>query len=74
MPVVAPNRPHRRTAAQLPLSKMAGPHLSFLAHASFVGFPQDYLSPWEQQLAEQINAMNLPVHVEVRFSTLEVFV
>jgi hypothetical protein len=29
-------------------------------------FLQDFLSPWEQQLAEQINALNLPVHVEVR--------
>ena len=31
---------------------------------------QDYLSPWEQQLAGQINAMNLPVHVEVRVECL----
>ena len=27
---------------------------------------QDFLSPWEQQLVDQINAMNVPVHVEVR--------
>jgi hypothetical protein len=26
---------------------------------------QDFLSPWEQQLADQINEMNIPVHVEV---------
>lgn len=26
---------------------------------------QDFLTPWEQQLADEINAMNLPVHVEV---------
>lgn len=36
----------------------------------FLFLMQDYLSPWEQQLAEQINAMNLPVHVEVRFRWL----
>ncbi|KAL4422203.1 hypothetical protein ABPG77_006444 [Micractinium sp. CCAP 211/92] len=26
---------------------------------------KDFLTPWEQQLADEINAMNLPVHVEV---------